>query len=217
MRKSIRKYAKRTIVTVSIVLPLLLYITVPAFASGVADVLVTLFPNWDEPTSVEISYTNGDAVVELFGNISDLGESVVESRGFVWSLSSYDSPGNTAPEAADYENFWRQEGEFGSERFSHLPQSLSVNTDYFGRAFIEVNEEFIYSENEVTFDPVLETSLSYSIVAVLPYVFVGICLVGATAFMIAAPSIASIVMLAIAILITAVGVPIIQGALTNLL
>jgi len=122
--------------------------------------------------SVEISFTNGDTIVELFGGISDLGEPTISSRGFVWSLSSHGAPGNIAPGDTNYEYFWTEEGEFGSEQFSHLPQDLLVNTDYYGRAFIKVEGEYIYSADEIVFDPRSPPlTLNQTLIWLIPTVF----------------------------------------------
>ncbi len=157
-------------------------------------------PEIDVP-SIEISYTNGDKIVELFGDISDLGESVVTTRGFVWSLSSHEVPGNVTPEDTDYEYFWVEEGIFGSEQFSHLPQDLQVNTDYYSRGFIEVDGEFIYSEDQVVFDPILvkDNQGLATLIEVLPYVFIGVVLLGAAAY--TGSGILIVVSLAIAMII----------------
>ena len=218
MKGPFRRCLKRVLVVSGV--SLLVLLSAGGLVYAVSETInVSYTPNGDPgpPPTVETSYTNGNAIVELFGNISSLGGSVVDSRGFVWGLESHEVPGNTAPEDTDYENFWEEEGKFGSEQFSHLPQDLSVNTDYFGRAFTEVNGEFIYSENEVTFDPILKTSPLYSMAAVLPYVFVGVCLVGAAAFAVAGLGIVSIVMIAVSILVAISGVGIIQDALASLL
>ena len=177
-----RKYIPAPLVVIVIVLLSCSGLVYAALSENIS-VSYTPGSTTPESPSVEISFTDGDTTVELFGDVSDLGESVVTKRGFVWSLTSHETPGNISPEDTDYEFYWVEEGEFGSEQFSYLPQDLQVNTDYYGRGLIEVDGEFIYSENEVVFDPILEKDNQglATLLEVLPYVFIGVGLLGAVA------------------------------------
>ncbi len=146
-----RKHILAAVIAVVLVTMLSISGLVNAAIAEVISVLYT--PSEPENPVIEVSFTNRDTIVELFGDVSNLGKSTITERGFVWSLSSHEAPGNIAPGDTDYECFWIEEGIFGSEQFSHLPQDLLSDTDYYGRGFIVVEGEYIYSEDELVFDP----------------------------------------------------------------
>lgn len=104
-------------------------------------------------TVVTIAPATNNPPVTLTGDITDAGGSVVTGRGFVWSLTSHDDPGNIPPENTDYEFMWIEEGEFGEGEFYYQPPDLIENTDYHGRAFA-INIDGSYYGNEVVFDPI---------------------------------------------------------------
>jgi len=165
-------------------------------------------------TVVTIAPKGTEPPVTLTGDILDTGGSVVTKRGFVWSLTSYPDPGDVAPGYNGYEFWWIEEGTFGEGKFYYQPPDLKAHTDYYGRAFALNSIGWSYG-NEVVFDP-SPTEGVYTLAAVLPYVFVGICLTGALASAVTGFGVGAVILAAIATIISIVGVGVIQGLLGSI-
>lgn len=156
MSENIRKWTKRLASAVVIALLSVLCFTMPISAGILDDILISATPDWEELTLanvVTIAPLTHDPPITLKGFIMDDGGSVITERGFVWSLSSYEDPGDVSPEEADYEYHWTEEGEFGEGRYSYDPPDLVERTEYYGRAVVLNSSGWSYG-NEVTFDPI---------------------------------------------------------------
>ncbi len=220
MCKNLRKYVLR-VVGILLLAVGVLYLTVPVFAAGLDSILVSVIPGWDETGEsarlsaiVTIAPESNEPPVTLTGDILDAGGSTVTKRGFVWSLTSYPDPGDIEPGYNGYELWWIEEGTFGTGEFYYQPLDLIANIDYHGRAFALNSIGWSYG-NEVVFDPSVTPGV-YTLAAVLPYVFVGICLTGTVALMVAGSGIGAVILAAIATIISIVGVGIIQTVLDTI-
>ena len=81
---------------------------------------------------------------DLNGDITYDGGSTLTRRGFVFSTESHSPPGNTSPEASDYEFIESESGTFSEGEYTLHTTALADNTDYFLRAFAQNSDGFAY-------------------------------------------------------------------------
>lgn len=95
------------------------------------------------PTEVE------DDSATLNGEITDVGDDTVDTRGFVFDTSSHSNPGNTAPGASDYANYIADEDldedEYHVAEQYSLPATLQFRTFCYVRAWAHNDYGYAYS------------------------------------------------------------------------
>lgn len=77
-------------------------------------------------------------------------------RGFVWDTVSHADPGNTAPFASEYANYWTESGSFGVGSFSQGINGLAPGQKYYCRACAHNSAGWAYGD-EVSFTTISET------------------------------------------------------------
>ena len=175
--------SKRGLVVVLVVLVILLCLALPAMsapASNVFDITVTATPDTGLPVLTTTALPTSEPPVTLTGSITG-GSLPILERGFVWSHNSHFNPGNVSPIASSYEEHWTELGAFGLGEFTHQPDGLENNIDYYGRSYALNSEGFSYG-NEVVFDPVtggstwVETFFVNALTAVIALIVVVVVL-----------------------------------------
>ena len=86
----------------------------------------------------------------LNGEITALGGDNADYRGFVWDTTSRGDPGDTAPSATLYSNYWTENGDYGAASFNHAITGLSEGTLYYARAAAHNTNGWTYG-SEITF------------------------------------------------------------------
>jgi len=72
----------------------------------------------------------------LNGSITDNTSGALDHRGFAYDTISRAAPGNVAPAASGYSNYWTDNSTgFAPGVFDHITGGLAVGTDYYYRAF----------------------------------------------------------------------------------
>lgn len=84
------------------------------------------------------------------GNITALGDTTPDERGFVIDLASHALPGNVAPASSGYAGAITQSGSFGTGAFTGALTGLSPGTTYYVRAYAHNTSVYAYG-NEVSF------------------------------------------------------------------
>jgi len=84
------------------------------------------------------------------GNITALGTSTPDLRGFVWDTASHGDPGDVAPASSDYGDYVSASGSFSTGAFTGAIDSLAPETTYYVRAWAHNDEGYSYG-GEVSF------------------------------------------------------------------
>lgn len=90
----------------------------------------------------------GQSSVTGRGEITDTGGGSVTRRGFVWSTTSRNDPGDQSPGDSTYEDNVSQSGSFDTGTFSLSISGLDPGETYYYRAFAENSEGFAYGDEE---------------------------------------------------------------------
>jgi len=82
--------------------------------------------------------------------VTDVGSSSVDERGFVWDTTSHGGPGDTAPSSSAYASSWTETGTFSTGTYIHDETTLSENTTYYYRGVAHNGDGWGYGD-EVSF------------------------------------------------------------------
>jgi len=93
------------------------------------------------------------------GNITDTGGENCDHRGIVYGKTSKGDPGNTAPDATEYDNHEDEADGFGTGAFTRSLTSLDMGTTYYARAYAHNSEGYSYGA-EVEFDTLAPTPVT---------------------------------------------------------
>jgi len=88
---------------------------------------------------------------DLHGNVTSINGTEITDRGFVWAVSHYPNPGDTAPGDTLYTYYWTESGSFGTGTFEHTITGLTGLTYYYFRACAYNDDEWGYGEERVFF------------------------------------------------------------------
>lgn len=70
----------------------------------------------------------------LNGEITAIDGTSISVRGFVWDDSTHGDPGNVAPAASSYPDYWTQSGTYGTGTYDHGIGSLTGGLTYYFRS-----------------------------------------------------------------------------------
>ena len=89
------------------------------------------------PSGATVTNSSADidsTTATLNGDITATGNGNCTSRGFVWDTVTRADPGDTAPGASAYSDYWSEAGSFSTGAFEHDAIGLTELTTYFFRA-----------------------------------------------------------------------------------
>ncbi len=75
--------------------------------------------------------TSDLSYITLNGNVTNINDTEITDRGFVWDTNTHTAPGNVPPDLAGYTQWFTESGTFGTGTFSHDVQILENTTLYF--------------------------------------------------------------------------------------
>ncbi len=92
-----------------------------------------------------------ETTATLNGNVTDIGDTSITDRGFVWDTATHGNPGGTAPGASSYASNWTESGSYGTGAFTHDLTSLTKGELYYVRACAQNDVNVWGYGSEVTF------------------------------------------------------------------
>ena len=104
-----------------------------------------------------------DVSATLNGEITDIGGSTPDERGFVWGTTSQADPGDVAPVSAGYDDYNVETGSFGAGVFDNPITGLVASTTYYVRCYAHNDDGYAYGDE-----------ISFSTSAIPPFRFTNI-------------------------------------------
>jgi hypothetical protein len=103
------------------------------------------------PTVTSQAATNVEETTATWnGNITNIGGSTVDYRGFAWDTVSKADPGDVAPASSGYTYQWYQGGSYGTGPYTYDVTTLTAGTTWYYRACAHNSYGWDYSNTEQT-------------------------------------------------------------------